>query len=102
MEPKPLECGSFRALLSVLVLLFVFSAATTATSHFHLNGQAPEDAHCNLCMLHATLIAVVVIVALCLSWRLLMFTEGPEAELSGFVVFRITSIRPPPSAQLFR
>ena len=102
MGPKTLECGWFRALLSVLVLLFVFSAATAATSHFHLNRQAPEDAHCSLCMLHATLIAVVVIGALCLSWRPLMFTEEPEAELSGFVVFRTISIRPPPSAQLFR
>jgi uncharacterized membrane protein YidH (DUF202 family) len=101
MRPKTLECGRFRTLLSVLVVLFVLSAATAAASHFHLYQQA-EDAHCSLCILHATLIAVVVSVALCLSWRPLMFAVEPKAELSGFVVFRIISIRPPPSAQLFR
>jgi hypothetical protein len=102
MGPKTLECGRLRTLLSVLVVLFVLSAATAAASHFHLYQQAAEDAHCSLCILHATLIAVVVSVALCLSWRPLMFAVEPKAELSGFVVFRIISIRPPPSAQLFR
>jgi len=98
MQAKTLECGWFRVLLSALVLLCVLSAATAAASHIHLDGQA--DAHCSLCMLYATLIAVVVSAGLCLSWRLLVLTKRAEAELPGFVVFRITSIRPPPSPRL--
>jgi len=102
MQPKTLKCGGARALVSVLILLCVLYATTATVTHFHLDGQARDDAHCSLCMLQSILIAVVVSVALCLSWQLLMFTDEHEAERPGFVVFRITSIRPPPLAQLFR
>jgi len=101
MQPKTLERGWPRALLSGLVLLCVFFAAIAVASHIHLFDQGSDDAHCTLCMLQATLVGVVATVALCLSLQLLMFTEEHEAELRGFVAFRIASIRPPPLAQLF-
>jgi len=101
MQPRTLGRGWPYAFLSVLVLLCVFSAATVAATHLHPDGRALDDPHCNLCMLHSTLVAVVATVALCISLQLLMFTREHESELRGFVAFRILSIRPPPLAQLF-
>jgi hypothetical protein len=101
MQPTTLERGWPCALLSVLVLLCIFSAAIVAAVHFHHDAQVPDDPHCSLCMLQSTLVAVVVTMALCVFLQLLMFTKEHESELPGFVVFRITLIRPPPSTQLF-
>ena len=85
-----------RLLLAVVVLLCVFAAMTAAASHVHLSSEGSGDVHCSLCVLGATLVAVMVALAIGLSWSRTRCFKRLESELPGSVRFCVHSIRPPP------
>jgi uncharacterized integral membrane protein len=91
------RAGWTRLLLAVIVLLCVFAVISVTASHVHLSSEGPGDVHCSLCLMGATLVAVVVGVAIVLAWFRARFFERRELELPGSVRFCVHSIRPPPA-----
>ena len=98
MQQKRHEYGWARVVLGAILILCVLCATTSAASHTHLAGQQSDNGHCSLCMLGATLVAVVVVLAMYLSCCRATYTTGCDSDLPGFVQVRVYSIRPPPAA----
>jgi hypothetical protein len=98
MQQKEYQYGWARIVLGAILMLCVLGATTAAASHMDLAAQQSDDGHCGLCMLGATLVAVVVALAIYLSCCRVTYTTGCDTELPGFVQVRVRSIRPPPAA----
>jgi len=83
-------------LTAMVVLLAILCAMTAAVIHVHLPSEGPGETHCALCILGATLVALVTVVALALSWRRALLMPSPSVvRVQGRRLF-IQSIRPPP------
>jgi len=83
-------------LTAMVVLLAILCAMTAAVIHVHLPSEGPGESHCALCILGATLVALVTVVALALSWRRALLMPSPNAVRIHCSRIFIESIRPPP------
>ena len=88
--------GRGGLLTTTIVLLAILCAMTAAVIHVHLPSEGPGESHCALCLLGATLVALVTVVALALSWRRALLMPLPGAVAIQCNRYFIRSIRPPP------
>jgi hypothetical protein len=96
MRPPKRGYGWTHVLVGIMLLVCVFCATTATISHLHPATQESDDGHCSLCTLGATLVAVVVVLSLHLSWFRVISTSEYDCAITDFVQVRVPSIRPPP------
>jgi len=88
--------GWVGLLTATIVLLAILCAMTAAVIHVHLPSEGPGESHCALCLLGATLVALVTVTALAMSWRRALLMPLPSAVRIQCSRLLIQSIRPPP------
>jgi hypothetical protein len=85
-------------LLAAILLLGILCAITAAESHIHVPGEGSSESHCSLCMLGATLVAIVIAVVLGFFWRPAFVSASSCLETFQHIRAFVHSIRPPPQA----
>lgn len=94
------QLGRKNLLIAILLVCVLCVVTIAANSHIHSPSDRTPESHCSLCVLAATLTAVVVSMVLIFSAKLSIRIEPAAPRLPA--QFRVTrhSIRPPPRPAL--
>jgi hypothetical protein len=96
MAQPEFQRGWLGSLTATIVLLAILCAMTAAVIHVHPPSEDLGESHCALCLLGATMVALVTVVALTISWRRTFLMPLPSPMRIQCIRLSIQSIRPPP------